>query len=530
MASIPTASRFTVDATEEIRVTGGGGAGSNVNITGINGTPPALSNPLPVELSDGTNPFGTAGNPLSVNVLSGGGATIGNPVPLTGFYDAINVGGTLRGHTGLSVGAQFAASVAIVDGAGNQITTFGGGTQYAEGTVVSPATGTAMLARAATGALTVPSLDSSGNLKVSIGGQSSGPFPLEFILEDPETNSPARIDDDGNQLVSLAAVALPPGVAIPTTPYDTSGNVLGSTASALVTKQNSVTQQVTWNLLASPTISFVNVANYSTVTLTCNFPAGNNNGTANVLVSNDGLQFAPISVFRVDVETWSGGVYGAFPVGAAGPAAFTYQGNCSGFKFVNLTPVASLNIGSVSITMTLSEAVFAAQDLVRTVIAASLTEPLSPFGPFQSVSNSPCLASGMYVTTQAAGNNAFVGLRTPAIFKTVQASAAGNTAVWTPAAAKKFRLMRYQLILTDNAATNANGVITLSFSDATTGLNISTDFYVQSGIGGGAEFIGPWVDLGNGYLSLAANNVLNASLSTALTNGNFRINVCGTEE
>jgi len=50
------------------------GGGGNVNLTGINGIAPALTYPLPVELSDGTNPFGTPGNPLSVNVISGGGA------------------------------------------------------------------------------------------------------------------------------------------------------------------------------------------------------------------------------------------------------------------------------------------------------------------------------------------------------------------------------------------------------------------------------------------------------------------------
>jgi hypothetical protein len=58
-----------------VNVAVGGGSGSgNVNITGINSNPPALTNPLPVELSDGTNAFGTAGNPLSVNVITGGGS------------------------------------------------------------------------------------------------------------------------------------------------------------------------------------------------------------------------------------------------------------------------------------------------------------------------------------------------------------------------------------------------------------------------------------------------------------------------
>ncbi len=45
---------------------GGGGASSNVNIADVNGVPPALTNPLPVELSDGTQAFGTVANPISI--------------------------------------------------------------------------------------------------------------------------------------------------------------------------------------------------------------------------------------------------------------------------------------------------------------------------------------------------------------------------------------------------------------------------------------------------------------------------------
>src|ERR1035437_2452074 len=55
---------------------GGGGVASNVNIADVAGNPPALTNPLPVELSDGTNAFGTAGNPLSVAIVSGELSTV----------------------------------------------------------------------------------------------------------------------------------------------------------------------------------------------------------------------------------------------------------------------------------------------------------------------------------------------------------------------------------------------------------------------------------------------------------------------
>jgi hypothetical protein len=57
-----------------VAVGGGGGGSSNINIANVNGNPPALTNPLPVELSDGTQAFGTVGNPLSVNVITGGGS------------------------------------------------------------------------------------------------------------------------------------------------------------------------------------------------------------------------------------------------------------------------------------------------------------------------------------------------------------------------------------------------------------------------------------------------------------------------
>ena len=54
-----------------VAVGGGGSGSSNVNIADVAGNPPSLANPLPVELSDGTNAFGTAGNPLSVNIITG---------------------------------------------------------------------------------------------------------------------------------------------------------------------------------------------------------------------------------------------------------------------------------------------------------------------------------------------------------------------------------------------------------------------------------------------------------------------------
>ncbi len=124
----------------------------------------------------------------------------------------------------------------------------------------------------------------------------------------------------------------------------------------------------------------------------------------------------------------------------------------------------------------------------------------------------------------------------PDTFKTVQATASGNTALWTPTSGKKFRLMRFNIQLTANAVLASAAVLTVTFQDATTGIPITYDFYVgQVALTGAtALFIAGeetgLIDLGNGVLSAAVNNVLNVNLSATLTSGNVRVTVAGTEE
>lgn len=133
--------------------------------------------------------------------------------------------------------------------------------------------------------------------------------------------------------------------------------------------------------------------------------------------------------------------------------------------------------------------------------------------------------------------NTLVYQRTPTTFKTasVAATATGNSAAWTPAAGKKFRLMRFQITAQGLAAT-ATGVVTVSFQDSASGITIGTydvDVPAVAGVVSGVSNIScGWVDLGNGFLSAAANNVLNFNISAAGagTVGTYRVNVCGTEE
>src|SRR6266702_4563763 len=78
-----------------------------------------------------------ANNNLDVNLaagsITGGNAaasTTGTPIPSNADYQGVNIGGNLAGVTGFVVGSSTAEAVAIIDGAGNQITSFGGGTQF----------------------------------------------------------------------------------------------------------------------------------------------------------------------------------------------------------------------------------------------------------------------------------------------------------------------------------------------------------------------------------------------------------------
>lgn len=131
------------------------------------------------------------------------------------------------------------------------------------------------------------------------------------------------------------------------------------------------------------------------------------------------------------------------------------------------------------------------------------------------------------------GAGTYVTVRNPNIFKTASATASGNTAVWTPTSGKKFRLMRFCLQVTANASQTTGGVVTIKFQDATTDIGLAFDVFIPTTAvttTAGDAFVSPWIDLGNGYLSSAANNVLNVNLGSALANGTCRVLATGTEE
>lgn len=112
----------------------------------------------------------------------------------------------------------------------------------------------------------------------------------------------------------------------------------------------------------------------------------------------------------------------------------------------------------------------------------------------------------------AYNGSAFLRLRTPNVFKTVSlAAGTAETTIWTPAGGKKARVMK--LWLTASAQT------VLTFKDNTAGTTI---LIVE--LAANSPF---HLDLLNGILSAAANNVITVTRGTsAALNGG----IAGTEE
>lgn len=122
-------------------------------------------------------------------------------------------------------------------------------------------------------------------------------------------------------------------------------------------------------------------------------------------------------------------------------------------------------------------------------------------------------------------------LRTPQIFnKNVSASANGSTALWTPTAGKKFRLMRYRIIAPGNCTFAAAALLTVDLFDAAASMGEKHTIFLPAAVVTGVLYVSPWIDLGNGILSALANNVLNANLSAVLATGAVMFDVAGTEE
>ena len=119
-------------------LTPGGGAE-----TLMNGTMPVSAASLPSH--DVTN-AGTFAVQVSTAVaVSSVGGTVTTSAAQSGAWSVRNQDGAGNPLTSAARGSERALSVQVVDASGNQVASFGGGTQYAEGATAATITGTAML-------------------------------------------------------------------------------------------------------------------------------------------------------------------------------------------------------------------------------------------------------------------------------------------------------------------------------------------------------------------------------------------------
>lgn len=290
----------------------------------------------------------------------------------------------------------------------------------------------------------------------------------------------------------------------------------------------------------------VNVGGYSTVVVTLNQGTTLTGGVVTFEVSDTTAFTNAYSITAQPQISTAAGI-AASKYNLAASTNISFAVNVSGYAAfrVRLSTVIS-GTATVNVGITPSSAT----GLVYAIVQSSVSNTPAG-GVFLVVDNQTGvvgyannISDGLIVSESVYGG-AFSGTanaalqgwsksRVATVFKTIQATASGNTAGWTPGSGNKFRLTAYRISLTDNVTFTGGGVVTVSFQDGTTGMPIAYDIYVPATALTtlvGTAYDSGYVSLGAfGILSATANNVLNVNLSGALATGNARILLAGTEE
>jgi hypothetical protein len=297
---------------------------------------------------------------------------------------------------------------------------------------------------------------------------------------------------------------------------------------------------------AANTALTVNLLGYNTVVVTAMTGSTLTGGTLTFEVSDTTAFTNAYAINAVQVNGTT--VATAFGLGASSNVGWVV--NVAGWTAFRIR-LSSAIVGTTTLNLGIQATAGATTPLpvvqgtvtgnVRSIVAAGALADnqlnTNFFGSATSVSEPLLVADSVYGGAfSGAANAALQGWskrRTPTVFKTVQATASGNTAVWTPGSGNKFRLLKVFVELTDNASIASGAVVTISFQDSSTAMPIAFDVFIPTTavttvIGDGLE---QELDLGAfGILSAAANNVLNVNLSTVLATGNVRVIAMGTEE
>jgi hypothetical protein len=417
------------------------------------------SNPLATMLVDA--------NGTQITSFATGSAT-GSAVPSTASYLGLNVGGTLRGATASSVGSAFAQHMAIVDGSGNQITSFGGGTQYTNGSAQATPTGTTALgfdganvralATDASGNLQVefPSAQAvtgSGTFTVANGGTfavqaaQSGTWNIGSLTTFPD-NEPFNIAQMNGVAVTMGNGASGTGVQRVTIASDSTG-VIGATQSGTWTVQPGNTANTTpWLTSISQGGNTAAVNASGQLSITC----ANCSGSGASSVDNSAWTFGTTSgagaMFVVD-DTGTNAVT-ENSIGAARMSTsrvpYSVLSNTAGTSFGTIRDTGSNDSLNVAITDASGNQVTPAVDYTDgTAWSAGQTGPL-----------------GMFVRKDSAG--AFTGVA-DGDFTPGQTNATGSLRVAEDSAASA--LTALQLIDDDQTGATPSAVASAASTNST---------------------------------------------------------------
>lgn len=297
-----------VDSQGNLKTTSSGGGGGNVNITGVNGSAPALTNPLPVELSDGTNAVGTAGNPLSVNVISGGGSnasvsTNGTAAPTSSTQVGGSDGTNLQplqvesaSNKNLRVGLYNGANEASVSAAGAVKVDGSAVTQPVSGTVTTtpPANASTNITQVGGSALSEGQKAMAASIPVVIASDQSAVPVSGTVTTTPPANASTNLTQVGGSAITEGQKAMASSLPV-VIASDQSAVPISGTVTATPTADSTPATQ---NITAQDVGSTVSITNGNTQTFITGSPTA---GSA--------ASFALSSVETVQVQatgTWTG--------------------------------------------------------------------------------------------------------------------------------------------------------------------------------------------------------------------------------
>jgi hypothetical protein len=170
----------------------GHASGTALKVDGSAVTQPvsAASLPLPSGASTSANQTTAIGHLAAIETAVEGTLTVGtHAVTQSGTWGVRCQDGSGNALTSKVAGSERAMSVAIVDGSGTHITSFGGGTQYTEGDTDASITGTAMLWEDAGNTLRPASAATPFPVAIISGAGSGGTAIQDGAVFTPDTTS-----------------------------------------------------------------------------------------------------------------------------------------------------------------------------------------------------------------------------------------------------------------------------------------------------------------------------------------------------